>query len=362
MERYGDEILATSPSSEAVRRAWLQKAVGFSPELAPRALDVADEVRRVLGVDREILLYRAAEDESLACIVRTRGGPLHVQVHDVFLAHPDDAVLKVVIGHEVGHYLAHAPDRLRGPDPFLVYHWFARGRRAGVREVAAAFCRAAELTADRVALLASRDLDAALRMLMVLASGDPESARAGGERAYLADCRARVEQILGRRQLGAGDTHPENDVRAYALSLFAESDTYRALTGQGSGERSLAEIDRVLERLVGPSESADDEGIPDIPPSLVEQAEEKLGVAKQRMSTALRAGLSRLSRGAGEVAEMLRGGGAARGEEEAALPPDSGERDLEERFAALERELGAPPEDDDLERRFAELERTLEID
>jgi len=51
VDRFGDEIRATMPSSEDIRRVWLAGAVGFSPELAPRGLGVVGEARRVLGID-----------------------------------------------------------------------------------------------------------------------------------------------------------------------------------------------------------------------------------------------------------------------------------------------------------------------
>jgi hypothetical protein len=383
VRRYGDELWASIPSSEEVRRAWLAGAVGFSPDLAPRGLGVASEARRVLGVEESVQLYRAADGESRACIAVTERGPLHIRIHDVFLAHPDDAVLLFVMGHEIGHYLAHAPGKLRGPDPRLIYRWFARGRRAGVREVAAAFCRAAELTADRIGLLACQDLDASLRTLMILSRGEPGLV-VGDERAYLTACRERVQDLVRRKERAYGDTHPENEVRAFALWAFSESDAYRSLTGHGRGTQSLADVDRLVERLVGPSESADDEGLPDIPPCLVERAAEELGVVKERVREVTRTRLASLRRtGADVMQSLVREGGGPRGAREAPpdsrpeeldLPGDQEADDLEKRFAELERKMasqtstpglpdgeGQDPRSsgdvDDLERRFAELEK-----
>lgn len=378
IDRFGDELWASMPSSESVRRAWLAGAVGFSPELAPRGLRVADEARRVLRLEHDVQLYRATDGESLACIALTEDGPVHIRVHDVFLARPDDAVLLFVIGHEMGHHVAHASLRLRGPDPRFVHRWFARGRRAGVREVAAAACRAAELTADRVGLLACQDLGAALRTFMILSGEEPEPALAGCEEAYLTRSHDRVKELLARRERGDGDTHPEYAVRAFALDAFGQSAPYRALTGRGAGTRSLAEIDRLLERLVGPWESADDEGLPDLPPSLMEQAEERLGALRGRAREVTASGLANLRRvsrdaieGAARSLRVARGADGSCGDrerealEEGDAEADPDADDLEKRFADLERRAsmsGFPGEGtsdgaDDLERRFTALEQ-----
>ncbi|WP_434046769.1 MULTISPECIES: M48 family metalloprotease [Sorangium] len=332
-------------------------------------------------------LYLDEEDGPSACIARTEPGPLHIRVDAAFLVHPDDRVLLFVLGHEMGHHIAHAPDRYRGADPRTIYRLFFEGRRAGVREVAAAFCRASELTADRIGLLACQDLDAAVRTFMALSTGEPAPTFAGHEQAYLAKCKEHAEQLLRQKNRGEGDTHPEVDVRVFALSAFAESDVYAALTGRGAGSRRLVDIDRILERLTGPSESARDEGLPRMPPSLVEKAEEEFSSAKQRVTAALRTGFTDLRNAAtGFMGDATRRCGRDAVEErpprrsehgtiaDPTLLPDPYLDDLERRFTDLKRRFdhnavsGASqkqaPEPgsghvEDLERQFAELEARM---
>jgi hypothetical protein len=294
-----------------------------------------------------------------------------VQLHGDVLGRLDDGGVVAVLGHEIGHHLAHGPHSLRGVDPFFLYWRLMRGRRAGYRELAAAYCRAAELTADRFGLLACRDLAAVVRMEAAVRRPDGGGVDAG---AQLAQCVRYAEGLLRERRRARGDSHPEGAVRAYAAWLFSESDAYRELTGRGPGTRPIADVDRALARLVGPSESAEDMGLPPHEPPLAERARDALAVARERARARASAAAQRvvamalLATGAHGAGAHGAASGAGGVDGIDGVDLSEGERDpLEERFRSLERravreslaEAGRRPSgvDSELERRFVELER-----
>jgi hypothetical protein len=293
---------------------------------------LADEARRVLGVDREVEVHPTRE--RLAAAHRAEGGPLIVSLHWRALAGLDDDALLAVLGHELGHHLAHNGARPEGPDPRFVYFSLYADRSSEIREVAAAYSRAAELSADRFALLACQDLDAVLRLFSAL-SDDP-AARGRDPAELLAASRERAEGLLASRKRATGDSHPEMSVRVHAAWMFAQSDVYYRLTGRGAGTRSLLDVDMILARMVGPS---DDAILPFDEPTWMDD----VGEAIYEKSGAL--GKS-VARRAAQLAVTLHGARAAPigGDAVAGADEPDVDRveldDLEARFAALERSVG----------------------
>jgi hypothetical protein len=289
----------------------------------PRLHRIADEARRVLRIEREVEVHPT--NERLAAAHRAEGGPLVVSIHWRSLAHLDDDALLAVLGHELGHHLAHNGARAKGPDPRLVYWRLHDDRSSEIREVAAAYSRASELTADRFALLACQDLDAVLRLFASL------SGSAGGQDMgdFLASSRKRAEDLLGRKKRATGDSHPEMAVRAYAVWLFSQSDTYCRLARRGPGSRPLLEIDMALASLVGPS---DDAVVPFDEPTWMDGVGEAIYDGSERIGRAI-------GQRVAQIGATLRGGSERR-----APPQDDPLADVE---------------DDDLEHRFRELERRM---
>jgi hypothetical protein len=329
--RLGAGWRASPPSYEMTSAALEVDAMMASLRVDPRMRRVVGEARRVLGVDREVEVHPTGE--RLAAAHTADGGPLIISLHWRALSGVDDDALLAVVGHELGHHLAHSGAQPDAPDPFFVYAWLHADRRSEIRETAAAYSRAAELTADRFALLACQDLDALLRLLAALSDEAPGMDAA----PFLAACKDRVREVLARRQRAGGDSHPEIPVRAFAAWLFSQSDVYRRLTGRGTGSRPLLDIDMELARLVGPNE---DLGPPVDEPTWMD------GVGE-----AIYAQSSALGKALGDSAAKL---GAALGNARRPPPPQRSEEPLEDAG-----DSGDEPEMDDLEARFAALEREM---
>ncbi len=297
----------------------------------PRVGAVVEEVRRVLGVEREVEVHPTRE--RIAAAHRTVGGPLVVSLHWRVLAALDDDALLAVIGHELGHHLAHNGIRPDGPDPYFVYSLWHADRRSEIRETAAAYSRAAELSADRFALLACQDLGALLRLFASFS--DDVSVREQKPSSFLIGSKKRADELLACGQRAEGDSHPEIAVRAYAAWLFSESDAYRRLTRRGSGGRSLLEIDMRLAGLIGPDE---DRFRPVDDPTWMDGIGEALSERSDALGKALGSHAARI--------------GAALGGTRARAKPPADER--REKASAVD-----VPEMDDLEARFAALERSM---
>jgi hypothetical protein len=306
----------------------------------PRLHRIADEARDVLGIDRQVEVHPT--NERLAAAHRAEGGPLVVSIHWRSLAHLDDDALLAVLGHELGHHLAHNGARADGPDPRLVYWRLHDDRSSEIREVAAAYSRASELTADRFALLACQDLDAVLRLF---ASLSPSAAVEDTE-GFLASSKRRAEDLLGRKVRASGDSHPEMAVRAYAVWLFSQSDAYRRLTRRGPGSRPLRDIDMALASLVGPSDDAVE---PFDEPTWMDGVGEAIYEGSDRIGQAIAQRVAQIGATLRGVPDRRAPGSAP---DRPPPQPRAPERDAED-------DPVAEVEEDELESRFRELERRM---
>jgi Zn-dependent protease with chaperone function len=150
-----------------------------------------------------------------------------------------DRELVALIGHELGHvqnnhtlystalhYLQHSG--------VLFVRWIVQPAIMTLQ----AWSRRAEITCDRAALIATRDLDATLSAMVKVALG-PEKAAEIDVSEYVRE--------LPKTQRGVGKyaelfhSHPYLPKRVQALELFANSQFYRKITGADASEGLTAE-------------------------------------------------------------------------------------------------------------------------
>lgn len=226
------------------RRFLLSYSLRLTPSMAPEAYEAAQEAARRLECDDEVELYHARErGEGRTARLVLHGGPIGVELMGDCLDVCDRTELVAVIGHEIGHCLAHAAHPEFSRVGAAVDHATAKTRRI--------YALASELTADRLGLLACRDLDAVLRLEMRGQMGRVPARLRLDTQAYLEQCKNLGEELVARGRVMFGETHPEHYVRGWAAWLFSETDVYRDLTGGGAGSRSLEEVDAVLAKLLG---------------------------------------------------------------------------------------------------------------
>jgi hypothetical protein len=226
----------------AARRSLVSSALLLTETMAPEAHDAARAALAALGVDDEIELYQSAGGDTARLVLF--GQPIGIEFIGGYLDRLDRGGLLAVLGHEIGHRLAHCGHP--------TFRWALSACEYANSPTRRAYSIAAEFTADRFGLLACRDLDAVLRLEMQMAAGRVARSIRFDTEAYLAQCRAVAEQTIESGGIACGSSHPEHYVRGYAEWLFTETDVYREITGVGSGSRSLDEVDVILHKLISP--------------------------------------------------------------------------------------------------------------
>lgn len=231
-----------------VRRRLRARSLKLSEAMAPSAYQLARTAQRVLGVSGEVEIYQraGAENASIHLLV----SPILLEIHGELLARLDESALLGALGHELGHFASHGASH-PSHTTLALTSLLGRPELDPVLERALSrLSMAAELTADRWGLLACQDLAAMMRLEMVSVTGLAGDALHWDTEGYLAQSRDVMEETLRDGAVARGTTHPEHHLRAYALWLFSETKTYRALTGRGPGTRALEEVNQLLERLL----------------------------------------------------------------------------------------------------------------
>lgn len=226
----------------AKRRALLSNALLLTETMASDAYEAAREALAALGVDDRIELFQSGGHGVDTARLVLYGKPIGVEFIGGYLDRLDRGGLLAVLGHEIGHALAHSGHPKFG--------WALPACEYGNTPAKRAYSMAAELTADRFGLLACRDLDAVLRLEMQTSAGRSAKSIRFDTEAYLSQCRAVAEATMAGGEIAMGSTHPEHYIRGYAEWLFSETDFYKSVTGLGSGSRSLDEVNAIVERLV----------------------------------------------------------------------------------------------------------------
>jgi hypothetical protein len=237
-----------------VRRRLMAQTLRLSDSMAPDVYRAARDAQRILGVEGELEIFQRSGAENAA--IHLVDAPILLEVQGQLLSLLDAPTLLGVFGHELGHYLAHGP---RSPIRAAHSLTCVLGRAELDRPFEQALSRLsmlAELTADRFGLLACQDLHSMLRLEMVTLTGLSSGALTWDTEAYLAQSRDLMEAALADGSGFFGTTHPEHNLRSYALWLFSETDTFKRLTGRGPGTRKLAEVDALLGKFFGDDDGA----------------------------------------------------------------------------------------------------------
>lgn len=150
---------AESVGAEAAFTQGLSQHVRVSERVLPALFNVARAVEARLGIAQElsVFVYASPHINAYVCTDDIRGR-IVIYVSSSVLTHLDQDEWAVILGHELGHHLFghHRYPRPRQPEPNLrVYE----------------LMRAAEISADRVGLLACGCLETTLRAMLKVASG-----------------------------------------------------------------------------------------------------------------------------------------------------------------------------------------------
>ena len=259
--RFADSLAATGilnnlpcvslPDADRIRRHLLTTHIRLSESMAPEIFRWSNHAASALGLTKPIEIYQAAGEENAANLTCLE--TVFVSLQGSLISSLDESSFHALLGHEFGHHLAHTAPFSGTPrlaairhsshlalDPETPLHF---------RVLASRVSMAKEFTADRFGAVAAASVDGPVRLLMAIVTGLPASRLAHDVPSYLAQAHAIFDhsEKSGTSPIGS---HPEHLFRAFALSLFGESDLFLELTGKGPGTRPIAEIDELLEKIL----------------------------------------------------------------------------------------------------------------
>jgi Zn-dependent protease with chaperone function len=242
---------------EATTRLWrdvartelLGTAVKVSDQQYPRVFEAAKRAGAALNV-RVPVIFAAPSDSIKIKVLGTDDAP-HLIVNMKLAETLEDYELVAAIGHELAHIqnnhilFVTALHYLNNSAAFFV-RWVVQPAIITLQ----AWSRRAEVTCDRGALLAVRDLDKALRAMvkLELGVGDPQRSAFNADE-YLKSL-PDVKKGIGR-YAELFRSNPYVPKRVQALRLFADSALYAQVTGQDpTGKPSLPDIDKQVGNLI----------------------------------------------------------------------------------------------------------------
>lgn len=244
---------------EAVRFT-LDRSRPGEPELNPRLPDYLAQVRAeslyvtpstapAIGRIVQLVSDRLGLNSAAEVYIRADSS---INAFAPSLAHVDNPVailnsglvqllspleLAVALGHELGHVgLGHS----HGPITWNETQLQRLAERSQQRY--------AEVSADRVGLLACRSTFVAANVMIKTASGLPSTSLGMDIDAFIAQMDRAPEEISREWELDL--THPSLPFRLWALLRFSHSDVYAELTGQGGPTIPISTVDdEIAERF-----------------------------------------------------------------------------------------------------------------
>lgn len=215
---------AEGPSG--VRRNLLATSVRLTKGMAPDIAKMAEECIEKLGVEIPLELYVYSGPQFNAACFKPEDDRLNVMFSSSLLEGFNNAELKFVMGHELGHhiydhhavpigYLLQGRER---PDPKLALELFA-------------WSRYAEISADRAGALCAQDMNAVAHSLFKLSSGLSSKVIQFSLDDFVAQADD-MQVVDNEMNRGAPredwfSTHPFSPLRVKALKFFEESELYR---------------------------------------------------------------------------------------------------------------------------------------
>ena len=258
-------LTSTRPVSlaiEATTRLWKSKArrdllataEKASDRAHPRVFHAARAAGAALGLPPPPIVVSQGDFPVPSATLGTEEEPVIVIARPV-IERLTDRELVALVGHELGHvqnnhvlyatalfYLRH--------EAFVFVRWIIQPAIMAL----SSWSRRAEVTCDRAALIAARDLEVTLSQMVKTtvkpAPGEAAPAEVSG------DVRAQLAAMAEARGVVSGVTdlfraHPHLVKRARALEVFAGSALYRKLSGDNTpGGKTAEEVDLEVSDIV----------------------------------------------------------------------------------------------------------------
>ena len=201
----------------------------ITKNISPLIYESLERVTKNLHIDaKNINLYVYASSEINAKCYNGIDDGFVVILSSSLVSLLEEKELDFVIGHELGHLLLDHTKELKINSP------------EGLK-----LSRAKEISVDRIGLVASRDLECALRAITKTISGLSEKFLSFNTSEFLNQLR---KFDVDASDLLSQSTHPSFLIRARALMLFSTSDQYQELFN--STGKTLSEVDANIKREI----------------------------------------------------------------------------------------------------------------
>ena len=234
------------------RRGLLSSTLRLTRSMSPEIADTVAQCKALIGYQGPVEVYVTPEHQFNASCYRESRGPTILTLSSRLLEAFTPAELRFVIGHELGHAVF---DHYGLPMPAT-----AMIQEIGIPFVSRpvslklyAWCRSAELSADRIGLLCAQDPQAAASGFFKLASGMasprvvPDLATFARQVESLASAPEAREQENDEDTLDCFSTHPYNPVRVRAVWAFSRSKEFLAAMGKATGDAwGLDEVEALV--------------------------------------------------------------------------------------------------------------------
>ncbi len=250
---------ATRILSEAkpynARKNLLKTGLKLTPKIAPKVFDILRQCQESLGLIGDLDLYVTSDVELNAFCFPPQGGRFIIGVTSSLLEKFDESELAFVLGHEIGHALFR---HSRFPARFLLER-DTQGEFSPLHAMRLfAWKRNAEISADRVGLICSKNFDAAARAFFKLSSGVTTDSLSFQLREYVDQFRELSVETNG--EVDPEDwysTHPFSPMRVKALDMFHRSENYLKLIGREDvAEISEAQLELEIKKFMAMMEPA----------------------------------------------------------------------------------------------------------
>jgi len=233
-----DRILKTLDQS--VRKELMKGCLRLTPIVAPHTFQILEECKKRLGLSIEIELYVREESCFNAFCCPPENGKMVLGISSALLENFSDSEIAFVMGHEIGHYLY---GHYKLPLGYLLAK--GDGEFSPIHAIRLyAWKRNAELSADRIGLLACRDFEAAGKAFFKISSGLTDKRFSFSMNDYIQQF-SDLKNELQKQEASAEEymtTHPFAPMRLKALHIFWESETYQKLVG-GNSPAPISEED-----------------------------------------------------------------------------------------------------------------------
>jgi len=224
-------------SQEHLRMMLEGHAFRVTERMAPRLFQLCHEVMAALRFEDPVEFFvRSTPELNCAAYSRVEEDQAHiVMINSGLFERFDDAEMRFVIGHELGHLLSRNSELTR-----IVQFVFPDGTEVPLifQNRLALWDKLAELSADRYGYIASPDLGKCISAFFKLASGLDTARMAFDPMAYLEEMEKVVEYFQEKGSVHG--SHPVNPMRIKALQHFAGSDLFRAVAAGRTLERDEA--------------------------------------------------------------------------------------------------------------------------